>query len=100
MYLVRATALKSKDFAKAVEAAKLALELDADNMEAGSLLKKAEQALKAEQGDKADQGDTGAAAAAGGADTPAKTRQTAKPLKSTKGMFDSHSDESDDMFGD
>ena len=96
MYLVRATALKSNDFAKAVEAAKLALELDADNMEAGSLLKKAEQALKAEQGD------TGAGAATGGADTPAKTRQAAKPLKSTKGMFDSHSDESDetDMFGD
>ena len=96
MHRFRATAFKSKDFAKAVEAAKLALELDADNMEASSLLKKAEQALKAKQDDK------GAEAAAGGADTPAKTTQKAKPLKSTKGMFDSHSDESDetDMFGD
>lgn len=84
--MCRSAALKSKDFAKAAGAAKLALELDAENMEASSLLKKAEQALKAEHGAVAE-ADTG--------DTDAST----KPRPTAKGMFEDDDDD-DDMFGD
>lgn len=87
----RNAAFKSKDFAKAADAARLALELDAENMEASSLLKKAEQALKAAPRTASD--------SAEGLDKPSKP--TAKPLQSTKGMFDSDDeDDEDDMFGD
>lgn len=82
--MCRSAALKSKDFAKAAGAAKLALELDAENMEASSLLKKAEQALKAEHGAVAEAGDTDA---------------STKPQPTAKGMFEDDDDD-DDMFGD
>ena len=86
----RNAAFKSKDFAKAAGAAKLALELDAENMEASSLLKKAEQALKAKQGAVAEDSDS---ANTGGTDASTKPRPTAK------GMFEDDGDD-DDMFGD
>jgi hypothetical protein len=93
--LCRNTAFKSKDFAKAVDAAKLALELDVENMEASSLLKKAEQALKAERAS-VGVGDS----VADSADVATKPRAAAKPLKSIEGMFDDDDEDDDDMFGE
>jgi hypothetical protein len=90
--------LKTKAFAKAAEAARLALELDAENMEASSLLKKAEQALKA-----ATQGSAPGTAGGGGVPDPEpalEQRPAAKPLQSTRGMFDDEDEDEDDMFGD
>ncbi len=93
--MYRNAAFKSKDYAKAADAAKLALELDAENMEASTLLKKAEQAMKAEKAKADDSG-------ADSADVSSTPRPAAKPLKSTKGMFDDDDDDDDDddMFGD
>ena len=62
------------------------------------MLKKAEQALRVVRNEHEVVGTGGA----GGAGEPSQPRPTAKPLQSTKGMFEDDDDDydDDDMFGD